>query len=312
MYAPGSFKSMMHRRVDQETGFRVLEPSVPDRTPGFQRTGQFRGGIMDRDFNAEAVNRKHWDDVAPVHGRAYDTGPLLSGGHLLDPVQVEELGDLAGKRLLHLQCHIGTDTLSLARLGAVATGIDFSGESLKVARRLSEESGLPARFIETPLFDLPAVLDETFDVVYTSIGVLCWVSDIVEWGRIVSRYLEPGGVLYLMESHPFMHVFDDETAGLNVRNRYFSDGRAVEWEAFRDYADPGYTSKHPTLEFQWTLSQIHNSLVDAGMRIQFIHEFDFLQWRALESMEPRGDGMWRLPEPLDRIPLLFSLRAVRQ
>lgn len=267
---------------------------------------------MSRDYRAEEVNRRHWDEVAPVHGRAYDTGPLLAGGHLLDPVQVGELGDLTGKRLLHLQCHIGTDTLSLARLGAEVTGVDISGESLKVARELSLKSGLPARFIETPLFDLPGVLDETFDVVYTSIGVLCWISDIREWGRLIARYVEPGGFLYLMESHPFLNVFDDEAEGLQVRHAYFS-GEAVEWPAdWPDYADTDYICKHPTLEFQWTISDVYNALVDAGLRIQFIHEFDFLHWKALPAMVEGSDGMWRLPEPLNRIPLLFSLRAVKE
>ncbi|HRY61529.1 MAG TPA: hypothetical protein P5266_04970, partial [Candidatus Fermentibacter sp.] len=102
---------------------------------------------MARDFEAERVNLRHWDEVAPVHGQAYDTSALLSGGHRLDPVQVAELGDIRGKRLLHLQCHIGTDTLALARLGASVTGVDFSGRSLEIARDLSARTGLPARFV---------------------------------------------------------------------------------------------------------------------------------------------------------------------
>jgi len=262
-----------------------------------------------RDFEAERVNLRHWDEVAPVHGRAYDTSTLLSGGHSLDPVQVGELGDIRGKRLLHLQCHIGTDTLSLARLGAVVTGVDFSGKSLEIARDLSVRTGLPARFIESPLFDLPGVLDETFDVVYTSIGVLCWNSDIDMWGRLVARYLAPGGTFYIMESHPFLDVFDDEADGLQVRNPYFPSG-PVEWPAdFPDYADGSYLTKNPTLEFQWPLSRIAGSLIDAGLSIRFLHEFDFIHWKALPSMEEGDDGMWRLPGNLARIPLLFSMKA---
>ncbi len=265
---------------------------------------------MGRDFEAEEVNRRHWDEVAPVHARAYDTAPLLSGGHLLDPVQVRELGDLRGRRVLHLQCHIGTDTLSLARLGAEVTGVDFSRESLRAAADLSERTGLRARFVESAVFDLPAVLDETFDMVYTSIGVLCWISDIDLWGRTVHRFLEPGGFLYLMESHPFLNVFDDESEGLRVRHGYFAEGRAVEWPAgWPDYADESYIAGSPTMEFQWTLSQVHNALADAGLRIRFIHEFDFLHWKALPDMVKGADGLWRLPEPSDRIPLLFSLKA---
>lgn len=260
-------------------------------------------------MRAEEVNRAHWDEVAPVHGRAYDTAAIVSGGISLDSVQVAELGDLSGRRLLHLQCHIGTDSLSLARLGADVTGVDFSGKSLDVARDLARRTGLPARFIESPVFDLPGVLDETFDVVYTSIGVLCWISDISLWGRLVARYLSPGGFFYIMESHPVLSVFDDEAEGLVARNPYFREG-PVEWPAgFPDYADGTYLTGSPTLEFPWTLSRIVCSLIEAGMRIDFLHEFDFIHWKALPSMIECGDGMWRLPEPLDRIPLLMSLRA---
>lgn len=265
---------------------------------------------MARDFKAENINKKHWDEVAPVHGRSYDLQPLFQGGHNLDPVQVKELGDLTGKKVLHLQCHIGTDTLSLARLGAEVTGVDISEESLKVAESLSEKLNLRARFIHSPVFDLQEVLDETFDMVYTSIGVLCWISDIEMWGELIAGYLKPGGKLYLMESHPFMHVFDDESTGLKVRYRYFRNGTPIDWPGdWPDYSDENYTVKSPTREFQWTVSEVVNALVGAGLKLDFIHEFDFLHWKGLESMLKCEDGYWRLPEPLNRIPILFSLMA---
>jgi len=265
---------------------------------------------MARDFKAEEINRKHWDEVAPVHSRSYDIQSLMPGGHHLDPVQVKELGDLSGKKLLHLQCHIGTDTLSLARLGAEVTGIDISGESIRAACGLSSRTGLKARFIQTPLFDLPEALDETFDMVYTSIGVLCWVSDIEMWGKLIASYLKPGGKLYLMESHPFMHVFDDETTGLKVRYKYFSKGTPHDWPGnWPDYSDENYIVRSPTREFQWTISEVVNSLLNAGLKLDFLHEYDFLHWKGLESMVKCQDGYWRLPEPLNRIPILFSLMA---
>lgn len=265
---------------------------------------------MSRDYKAEEINKKHWDEVAPIHGKSYDTTILLSGGHDLDATQVKELGNLNGKTVLHLQCHIGTDTLALVRMGGEVTGVDISGESLEVAKKLCEKTGSKARFIETPLFDLPDKLIETFDVVYTSIGVLCWVSDLREWASIVSRYLKPGGTFYIMESHPFMHVFDDETKGLNVRYPYFSGGKPYDWPGnWPDYSDENYIVKHPTREFSWTISQIHNTLVETGLQIEFIHEYDFLHWKGLESMKKCEDGFWRLSEPLNKIPLLFSIRA---
>ncbi len=267
---------------------------------------------MSRDYTAEEINKKHWNEVAPVHGRSYNTQILIDGGHHLDPTQVLELGEIKGKKILHLQCHIGTDTLSLVRLGAELTGIDISGESLKEAARLSEITGLKARFIETPLFDLPDKLDETFDMIYTSIGVLCWISNIDRWAGIIARYLKPGGTLYLMESHPFMHVFDDETAGLTVKYPYFTHGKPIDWPGdWPDYSDENYIVKSPTREFSWTMGQIHNSLTDAGLQIKFIHEFDFLHWKGLESMTKSEDGFWRLPPHLNKIPILFSLKATK-
>ncbi len=268
---------------------------------------------MSRNIEAEQINRRYWDELAPVHGRSYDVSRLLAGGHRLDPVQVSELGDISGLATLHLQCHIGTDTLSLARLGAEITGVDFSEESLKEARSLAARTGLSARFINAPLFDLPSVLNEQFDLVYTSIGVLCWISDIRLWADMVARYLKPGGEFYLMESHPFLHVFDDECDGLRVLHHYFSHGRPQDWPGdVPDYADENYRVQNPTREFTWTLGDVHNALVDSGLRIRWIHEFDFLHWKALESMICSDDGFWRLPEPHNRIPLLFSLKAVKE
>lgn len=267
---------------------------------------------MARDLQGESINRRFWDEVAPVHGASYDLAPLLSGGHCLDPVQVRELGNLKGVRVLHLQCHIGSDTLSLARLGAEVTGADMSGESLKVARDLSRRTGLRARFIRSPLFDLGKALAEEFQLVYTSIGVLCWISDLDLWAEVIERFLAPGGVFYMMESHPFLQVFDDQSEGLRVVNPYFSGGKPTDWtEGSPDYADPCFTARNPTREFSWTMGDIYNSLAGAGLRVDWIHEFDFLHWKALKSMQAGDDGYWSLPGPLARIPLLFSLRAVK-
>lgn len=268
---------------------------------------------MGRDTEAEEINRRFWDEVAPVHGRSYDIRALLAGDHHLDPVQVSEMGNIRGKRLLHLQCHIGTDTLALARLGAEVTGVDFSAESLGVARELSVRTGIAARFVHSSLFDLPCVLREEFDLVYTSIGVLCWISDLDLWAGVVASFLRPGGTFYLMESHPFLNVFDDENEGLRVVHPYFTGGKPMDWPGndLPDYSDESYVAKSPTREFTWTMGDVHNAILKAGLRIAWIHEFDFLHWKALKSMVECEDGLWRLPEPMNRIPLLFSLSAER-
>jgi SAM-dependent methyltransferase len=266
---------------------------------------------VNRNRDAEEQNRRHWDELAEVHIRSYGLEPLLNGGHVLDDNQLAEVGDVQGRSLLHLQCHIGSDTLSWARLGAKVTGVDISPSSLAKARELAERCGLEARFVESAIFDLPGRLDEQFDIVYTSEGVLCWLSDLREWARLVHRYLKPGGFFYIQESHPFANVLDCEAEGVSVVNSYWGKPEPSEDPGnYADYSDPNYTVKTGCCEWTWTLGDIVNSLIDAGMRIEFIHEFDHLAWKAIPSM--KKDGCWyRLPDGCPRLPMMFTLKAFR-
>ncbi|MCD4848230.1 MAG: class I SAM-dependent methyltransferase [Candidatus Aegiribacteria sp.] len=265
---------------------------------------------VDRNIEAEKGNRKHWDELADVHSRSYNLDPLFNGGHVLDDIQLGEVGDVKGKSLLHLQCHIGSDTLSWARLGAEVTGVDISPLSLRSAREISERTGLKGRFIESSLFDLPEHLNEKFDIVYTSEGVLCWLSDLKEWGRLINRYLKPGGFFYLFESHPFIHVFDDESEGLTVRYPYFHSKEPNRWPAdYPDYSDGDYTVKNPSWEWTWSFSDILNSLIDAGLKLEFLHEHECISWKCIPSMIKDSDRWYRLPENYPALPVMYSLQA---
>ncbi|MFO8183800.1 MAG: class I SAM-dependent methyltransferase [Candidatus Aegiribacteria sp.] len=266
---------------------------------------------MNRHPEAERGNRTHWDELAAAHARSYEYGRLLEGGHLIDDEQLREVGDVEGKSLLHLQCHIGTDTLSWARLGARVTGVDISPESLRVARDLAGKTGLHARFVESNIYDLPELLDEVFDIVYTSVGVLCWLSDLKEWAAVIRRYLRPGGIFYIMDSHPFLGVFDDGSDGLEVRYPYFHEDEPRCWPGnFPDYADDGYMVETPSWEWQWTLGDILNALIGKGFLIDFLHEHRKIPWKALPCMVECGGGFWKLPEGKEELlPLMFSVRA---
>lgn len=265
---------------------------------------------VNRNFEAEEGNQRHWDELADVHRRSYNLDPLLSGKHVLDDIQLNEVGDVEGKSLLHLQCHIGSDTLSWARLGADVTGIDISPLSLRTAREMADRTGLNARFIESSLFDLPEHLDEKFDIVYTSMGVLCWLSDLDEWGRLINRYLKPGGFFYIFESHPFIHVFDDESEGLKVRYPYFHSKEPEKWPAgYQDYSDGNHTVKNPSWEWTWSISDILNALTGAGLKLEFLHEHKCIAWKCIPSMIKDSDGWYRLPENYPDLPIMFSLRA---
>jgi len=260
---------------------------------------------------AEEANRALWDEMARVHIRAYTEVQLLQDGQeILDEIELREVGDVRDKRLLHLQCHIGTDTLAWARHGAVVTGVDFSAEAIACAEALRDELGLAARFIRSNVYDLPDVLSEQFDIVYTSRGVLCWLRDLDKWSRVIAHFLNPAGVFYLMESHPILNALEECAPGvLSFVRSYFHHPEPTRWDAGGpDYADPTHRLQHPAHEWDWALSDVLNAVVGAGLRIEFLNEYDREFFRRFPSMT--GDGRWyRLPQYAGMVPLLFTLRA---
>jgi SAM-dependent methyltransferase len=261
---------------------------------------------------AEESNRALWDEIAPVHFNAYrEVDILRRGGIALDELEVQEVGEVKGKTLLHLQCHIGTDTLSWARLGAIVTGVDFSPQSLAYARQLQQELGLDATFIESNIYDLPQVLDGQFDIVYTSRGVLCWLRDIDAWARIIAHYLKPGGPFYIMESHPLLNVLEETAPGqLSIVHPYFHRSEPTLWDdQSGDYADESYIAQHPSYEWDWTLSDIVSALLKAGLNLESFGEHDRLFDRRFPGMMECAPGWFQMPEYAGKLPLIFTLRA---
>ena len=246
------------------------------------------------------ANRRFWDASTP-HKMEVSSYPLESfreGKSTLFDHEQAELGDVAGKSLLHLQCNNGLETLSLAREGADAVGIDISRESLRYARELAVEAGIDATFIQCNVYDVPEVLDRTFDVVYTSRGVLVWLPDLENWADIVVQSLADDGVFYLFEGHPVADIFDDD---LEMMGSYF-DARP------RRYNEAGFGVDQEHYQTQHTLGDVVTALASAGLRIEFVHEFPFAFWRRWKGMVEDDRGRWVLPD--DHIPLTFSIRAV--
>jgi len=258
-------------------------------------------------------NLDHWNEVTPIHARSsfYDVAGFKSGKTVLRPIELGELGDVAGKSLLHLQCHFGMDTLSWARLGAKVTGVDFSGEAIALARSLARETGISAAFIHSDIYDLPKVLDGKFDIVFTSYGVLCWLPDLTRWGQIIAGYLKKGGVFYIVEEHPIMNMFETGTENDNMEMKcsYFPGNGPTEWGPGYDYTEWNAKVVHGTCEWTHPLSEIQNSLVDAGLRIMFLHEFPVCCYRAHASFKQDAQGWWRLDG--DKLPLTFSIKAIK-
>jgi SAM-dependent methyltransferase len=260
-----------------------------------------------------AVNRRWWDGATPVHyrSRSYNVDGFRQGGTSLLPLELGELGDVSGRRLLHLQCHFGLDTLSWARRGAEVTGVDFSPQAIATARRLAQELSIPARFIESNIYTLPEVHHERYDIVYTGYGALCWLPDLDRWAKVVARSLRPGGVFYVLDSHPIMDMIDyDVPDRVELKLRYFTDGEPEMEDSPNTYTD----SDRPLEErvtYSWShpLSEIVGSLLSAGLQLDFLHESELGYFNAHPLMRKRDDGHWTFPPGTCRLPLTFSLMA---
>jgi SAM-dependent methyltransferase len=263
-----------------------------------------------------AANRRLWDAWTPINARSdfYAVERFKAGEVRLRDWEIAEVGEVAGKDLLHLQCHFGLDTLSWARLGARVTGADFSDAGVRQARALAAELGIDARFVCAEVTELPRHLDGAFDVVYTTFGVLGWLPDLGRWAQVAAHFVRPGGILYVAEAHPVLWVWDDgedvRPGQLRLKYPYWQQPEPLAVPVRGSYADPSAQVDEPT-EYSWqhSLGEIVTAVANAGLRIEFLHEFPFVVW-PLPFLEGRSDRTWRLPGELDgRLPLLFSLRA---
>ena len=265
-----------------------------------------------------AANRSLWDAWTTIHatGDFYDLEGFKAGGVRLRPYEIEMIGDVTGKTLLHLQCHFGIDTLSWARLGARVTGADLSPAAVELAQSLADELGFPdARFVQSNLYDLPDVLDGRFDVVYTSRGVLNWLPDIAAWARVVAHYMAPGGTFFITEAHPVMNVFENEgvePGELRLVYPYWEHATPLTFEVKGSYADRD-AEVHDQVEHSWDhgLGEIVTALIDAGLVITALVEHPFLDWKV-DFLAEDETGRYRLPPGTPgELPLMFSLKATK-
>jgi SAM-dependent methyltransferase len=260
------------------------------------------------------ANRALWDAWTPFHTRSafYDVEGFKAGASRLKPLEIEEVGDVAGQSLLHLQCHFGLDTLSWARRGAKVTGADFSEEAISQARSLSAELGIEARFVRANLYDLPDVITGPFDIVFTSYGVIEWLPDLRRWAEVIAHFLRPGGTFYIAEFHPFRVLLEESEEGeLKIRYPYFHTPEPLVLETQGSYADPSAPVRVPEYSWCHSLSDVVNAVIGAGLMLTFLHEFPYCYRRSLSCMEQGEDGRWHLPGANASLPLLFSLKATR-
>lgn len=256
-------------------------------------------------------NQALWNEWVDINARSkmYNLQAFKNGTSALDPLIRGEVGDVAGKRLLHIQCHFGMDTLSWARLGAEVTGIDFSPRAIELADNLSRELNIPARFLCGNVYDLPDLLNGQFDIVFASYGVINWLPDFQRWMEIAAGYVKKGGFFYLAEGHPITWIFDENSEKWDIKYPYFQKELA-EFIEQGSYADKtAELSHHTCFEWQHTLGEIVTEVSRQGLRIEFLHEFGHGFFPALPFMTEGKDGFWHHPGGDDRLPLVFSIKA---
>ncbi|PCI31796.1 MAG: SAM-dependent methyltransferase [Flavobacteriaceae bacterium] len=259
------------------------------------------------------TNEKTWDLKVPVHAASefYEVERFKHGQSSLNPIELKELGAVSGKKLLHLQCHFGLDTLSWSRLGAKCTGIDISSKGIEKAIEISKTLNLPATFIQSNVYDVPKNVQGEFDIVFTSYGVIGWLPDLNLWAKVIEEKLKPGGVFYMVEFHPIMWMFD-YTSG-NPELKYAYDQKDVIYEEYKGtYAD----SKAAIIskEYGWNhgLGEVITALTTVGLNVEFLHEFDEAPYDVFPEMEKTEQGQYVLPLEKRLHPLLYSIKAVKK
>ena len=263
------------------------------------------------------ANREHWNDLTDVHvgPEAYDLSSFIASwkqGNVTDPPGACELGDVTGLSVLHLQCHFGLDTLRLSRLGAKVTGVDLSDRSIAVARNTAAELDVDAIFQQCNVLTLD--LADEFDLVYTSLGVLCWLPDLRPWAHVIAKHLKPGGLFYMIENHPFASIFDDEAENeLRARYAYFHSDTPFRFDGPGSYAAPDAVVEH-SVTYEWThsIADVLTALLAEKLTIQSYQEFPFCGYQMLPFMIETDVG-WVLPDDMkNRLPLAFSVKARKQ
>jgi 2-polyprenyl-3-methyl-5-hydroxy-6-metoxy-1,4-benzoquinol methylase len=255
-------------------------------------------------------NKEAWNKRTVVHKDSafYDVASFKAGKSTLNKIDLEEVGDVRGKSLLHLQCHFGMDTLSWAREGAVVTGIDLSDEAIKYAQQLSTELNIPAEFICCNVYDLKGHLDRKFDIVFTSYGVVGWLPDLEKWASIISHFLKPGGSFHLIEFHPVVWMFDDEFKEIKYP---YHNAAIITEQSSGTYTDRNAAIQYAEHSWNHSLSEVINALISHGLQIDHLNEFPYSYYDCFNNVIQGEDGYWRVKGLENKIPIMYSINATK-
>jgi SAM-dependent methyltransferase len=255
------------------------------------------------------ANKLLWNKRTTINAQSefYDLEGFKKGKTSLNFIELEALGNVSGKSILHLQCHFGTDTLAWSRLGAKATGVDFSDEAIKLARGLNTELNLDAEFICSSIYELKEKLNKNFDIVFTSYGAIGWLPDLNKWAEIISHFLKSKGIFLLVEFHPVIWMYDNEIK--NLQYSYFNSGRPIEEKIKGTYADKNAEIEMTEYGWNHSLDEVFNSLKNNGMSIESFNEYPFSFYNCFPNMVKGKDDLWRIRGFENILPLMYSLKA---
>ena len=261
--------------------------------------------------NYKDVNKQTWNNKVDIHVASdfYNVSDFLSGKNSVPKIDLELLGEIKGKSILHLQCHFGQDTLSLARLGAKCTGVDLSDKAIEKAQQLNEELNLDAKFICCDVYESPNHLDEKFDIIYTSYGTIGWLPDLDEWAKVISHFLKPNGKLVFVEFHPVVWMFDDDFT--KIKYHYHNEKPILE-EHIGTYADQNADIRTDYIGWNHSLSEVFQSLINNGLQIEHFEEYDYSNYNCFNETIEFETNKFRIKHLENKIPMMYSLTAIKK
>jgi len=266
---------------------------------------------MSTEHNYLEINRQSWNNRTETHLQSefYDLDGFLKGKSSLNDIELNLLGDIKGKNILHLQCHFGQDTISLNRLGADVTGVDLSDKAIESAKQIAKDSKSTAKFICCDIYDLPNHLDEKFDIVFTSYGTIGWLPDLDKWAGIISRFLKPTGQFVFVEFHPVVWMFDENFDKIGYR--YFNSGAIIETQS-GTYADRSAELTLTDVSWNHGLSEVLSSLIKNGLEITSFDEFDYSPYNCFNKTIEFEPGKYRIEHLDNKLPMTYSITAIKK
>lgn len=266
---------------------------------------------MSKDNDYLEINKKSWNNKIDTHLKSefYDLDNFLKGKTSLNNIELEILGDVTGKTILHLQCHFGQDTISLTRLGAEVTGVDFSDKAIESAKKIAKETNANTTFICCDIYDLSQHLNKQFDIIFTSYGTIGWLPDLDKWAKIISKFLKPNGQFVFVEFHPVVWMFDDNFE--KIFYRYFNSGPIIESEN-GTYADKTAEISHEYVVWNHSLSEVINSLIKNGLEIKLLNEYDYSPYNCFNKTNEFETKKYRIEHLGNKIPMIYSVVAEKK